>query len=269
MEIPEKLYKYEPFTDLTLRNLKRQSIYFSSPNGFNDPYDCAITPSIQELSIEQINILRQYYQNYEEIADDFKKEIEKFPNDAFVKLISGVVADAFLKQTKKFRTTNGITCLCETNDDLLMWAHYGGKYKGFCLEFNTMYEPFNNASKVRYSDSIPKIDPIPCIINDDVEQFIDLFCLKSKSWEYEREWRILHQNACTPFIYPSEALTGIYFGPDIEPECLEIVALILGGQNPNVKLYRGMRSSEFFKVEFSEPQEYIPHIVVKNLGLIK
>lgn len=37
--MPEKLYTYEPFTDLTLRNLKKQSFYFSSPAKFNDPYD--------------------------------------------------------------------------------------------------------------------------------------------------------------------------------------------------------------------------------------
>ena len=266
MELPEKLYKYEPFTDLTLKNLKRQSVYFASPTGFNDPYDCAITLLIQDLSDEQINTLRQYYRDCQEITDEIGNEIERLPDEAFINMIERVVTDVFSEQTIKFRTANGITCLSETNDDLLMWAHYGGKYEGFCLEFDTRYEPFNNARKVKYSYSIPKINPLPCIINDDVEQFLDLFCLKSKSWEYEKEWRILHKAAGTPFTYPSEALTGIYFGPDIEPECLEIAALILGGQNPSVKLYQGKRSSEYFKVEFEEVH-YTPYIVAKKMGL--
>ena len=66
--------------------------------------------------------------------------------------------------------------------------------------------------------------------------------------------------------YLLEALTGIYLGPDMEQDCLEIIALIIGGQNPNVKLYRGRRSSELFKVEF-EQVHYTPYIVAKKLGL--
>ncbi len=51
MEIPKKLYKYEAFSEMSLRNLKKQIIYFSSPLGFNDPYDYAITAEIQDLSL--------------------------------------------------------------------------------------------------------------------------------------------------------------------------------------------------------------------------
>lgn len=267
MGIPEKLYKYEPFSDLTLRNLKKQSVYFSSPNGFNDPYDCAITPEIQELSIGQMHILRLHYLSKNELSDEVKIEIANSSNEEFAKMIRSAVGKTFSDMTKSFRAKNGITCLCETNNDLLMWAHYGGKYKGFCLEFNTHHEPFNKVRRVRYSEIMPKIDPIPIVLNDDVDQLLDLFCLKSKSWEYEKEWRILHTDAGTSYTYPPEALIAIYFGPDIEPECLEIIALIIGGQNPEVKFYRGKRSSEFFKVEFEEVG-YTPHIIAKNLGLI-
>ena len=46
-------------------------------------------------------------------------------------------------------TACGITCLSEVKDDLLMWSHYGGKYKGFCLEFDSKYAPFTKTLKVK------------------------------------------------------------------------------------------------------------------------
>lgn len=267
MELPKKLYKYEAFNELSLRNLKRQAVYFASPSGFNDPYDCSIIPTIQDLSLEDIAALKEHYLNYESVSCNFREEILNFQNDDFADMIKRLVLEEFTKQITKFRLENGIACLSETNSDLLMWAHYGGKYKGFCLEFDTRYEPFHGAKKVNYSDCVPQINSVACVVEENNNQIVDVFCTKSRSWEYEREWRVLHQKAGTSFTYPKEALTGVFFGPDIEPECLEIIALILIGQNERVKLYRGERSTKMFKVEYEEVN-YTPHLKAKKLGLL-
>ena len=54
---PLRLYKYQPFNDQTLTNLKRASIWFSAPIKDNDPYDCAswvVEPDkISETQFEQ------------------------------------------------------------------------------------------------------------------------------------------------------------------------------------------------------------------------
>lgn len=47
---PEKLYHFQPFNELTLRNLKKQIIYFNSPKNFNDPYDCNYEIRFKTLS---------------------------------------------------------------------------------------------------------------------------------------------------------------------------------------------------------------------------
>ncbi|MGF1711490.1 hypothetical protein L4C37_13075 [Vibrio kagoshimensis] len=52
--------------------------------------------------------------------------------------------------------------------------------------------------------------------------------------------------------YPRESLTGVYFGPNITPDMIEIICLILQGQNPTVRFWRGKRSEVSFKVEFEE-----------------
>ena len=100
----------------------------------------------------------------------------------------------------------------------------------------------------------------------DRADIIELFCTKSKSWEYEREWRCIHATAGTAYIYPSETLTGIYFGPNIDPHMLEIICLILQGQNPNIRFWKGRRSEYSFSVEFEE-FHYTSYAMAKILGL--
>jgi hypothetical protein len=91
-----------------------------------------------------------------------------------------------------------------------------------------------------------------------------LFCTKSDAWAYEKEWRAIHVEAGTEYCYPAEALTGVYFGPEIDFTSMEIIALILGGQNPNVALWKGTRRVDVFKVAF-EKMTYTPHIVAKHM----
>lgn len=44
---PPTLFKYEPFSLRAVQNLKQQAIYFGSPSGFNDPFDCAHRSEIE------------------------------------------------------------------------------------------------------------------------------------------------------------------------------------------------------------------------------
>lgn len=149
-----------------------------------------------------------------------------------------------------------------------MWGHYGGKYKGFCLEFSTAYLPFSKANPVRYVNRVPDVSVTPFLTGsqlDAVKAAKDLYLIKSASWFYEKEWRIVHKEVGTFYHYEAQALTGVYLGPEIKREALEIIALIFRGQNQSVKLYRGDRSTSDFKVDFTEI-EYLKHLEVKDLG---
>ena len=242
--------------------MKAQSIYFSSPNKFNDPYDCAITAAMNPLSEDDFLSIKKYLVSSNNVPENVKNEVEIYPIKEVSELLRKIAFDSIQKQKEEFLSTKGVACFSEKMDDLLMWSHYGGRYKGFCLEFDTQYEPFNMVRNIKYTDVMPKIDPLPCIIDNNFDQFWDLFCTKSSSWSYEKEWRAFHQQAGTLFTYPEKSLTGVYFGPDIEIESLEIISLILFGQNPHVKLYRGKRSADLFQVIF-EQFNYIPHIFTK------
>ncbi len=117
---------------------------------------------------------------------------------------------------------------------------------------------------MNYKDDMPKIN-IRSFYENELDLIIDLFCTQSINWEYEKKWRCIHQNV-QRYTYEAEALKAVYFGPDIERESLEIICLILSGQNPNVELWQGHRSKAKFKVEFEEVT-YTSFIEAQKKGL--
>lgn len=265
MSLPEKLYKYESFSVQSLLNIKNQTVFFSSPSGFNDPYDCAIKAELKDPSNEDISALRDIYLSKDwppHVIDKLKRSpIDKLKPTLIraAREANEIVIDTFIKE-------RGVSCFSEVNDELLMWAHYADKYQGFCLEFSTNNELFEKAKKVQYVEQMPKLDMYHVYKDNERKQILELFCTKSKAWEYEKEWRVIHNKARIAYTYPTEALTGVYFGPNMPEDVLEVVCLVLQGQNPDVKFYKGERSESAFKVEFKE-FSYISEIEAKKSGL--
>ena len=93
-----------------------------------------------------------------------------------------------------------------------------------------------------------------------------LLCTKSDDWEYEREWRAIHQKAGTVFTYERAALKAIYFGAEINNQDRDMICLIINGQNPDVEFYRGHRSQTEFKVDF-EKFEYTSLADARRMGI--
>lgn len=247
---PKKLYKYEAFTEQSLQNLKGQVIYFGSPKNFNDPYDCALTPIITPPTDAEVESIRADYLD-QTLSSEKIAVFRNTPTQALREMLLRTSNGALAEARKNF-ANRGVSCFSEVNDELLMWSHYGGQYKGFCLEFDTSYPPFEKMRKVNYSTKMPRIDVATLHLKDDFEAVMNLFSTKSTSWSYEREWRVLHAEAGTSYHYPAACLTGIYFGPEISSEALEIICLVLQGQNPHVRFWKSRRSKTEFKVVFEE-----------------
>ncbi|WP_409439839.1 DUF2971 domain-containing protein [Psychromonas sp. GE-S-Ul-11] len=251
MTLPKNLYKYESFSVQSLLNLKTQTVFFAAPSGFNDPYDCAIKAELGEPTPEEIEKLREIF-----LAKNWPKHVieklESMPLDKLKPTLIRAAMDANEQVIDKFIKNRGVSCFSEANDELLMWAHYADKYQGFCLEFATDNELFEKAKKVDYVDEIPKLNIQSIYADDQSSKILELFCTKSKAWKYEKEWRVIHHEAGLAYTYPTEALTGVYFGPNMPRDVIEIICLVLQGQNPNVKFWQGKRSDIMFKVEFEE-----------------
>ena len=78
---------------------------------------------------------------------------------------------------------------------------------------------------MKYSENMPTLNAVTPLVSDNYDQVFDLYCTKSKSWQYEREWRVFHQVAGTLYTYEPSVLKSVYFGPDIDNESLEIICL--------------------------------------------
>ncbi len=249
--IPPRLYKYEPFDTKSLENLKAQSIHFGPPSGFNDPYDCAFFPTIKIPSDLEIETIRQSMLRDPKTTNEKLLQYEKISIPDLRANLMRTCSNLFQEKINEFKTKRGVSCFSAINDNLLMWGHYGGKYKGFCLEFDTACANFNNFLEVTYSSKIPEFDLVRLFTSEDTDDMIySLFTTKSEAWSYEKEWRAIHETANMCYRYPAESLTGVYFGPEISQEAAEIIFLVLVGQNDKVLFWRGHRSKTAFAVEF-------------------
>ena len=251
--LPTHLYKYHQFSATALSNLVGRKIWFSRPSSFNDPYDCRIAPKteISDESIERFLKAKFGDQRGAELASKHRGTDGKFDKDTLEQLQQRLSED-FEKLRHEMSNNRGVCCLSAKKDDLLMWSHYADSHKGFCLEFCTSDERFARAQKVEYSKVIPTVDPVAAVLGEGHSARTAMIFTKMKCWEYEEEWRIFHKKPSTAYGYGVNALTGIYFGSEMERAHIEIIALIL--KNSPTKLYRMHRSESEFQVYPEEVQ---------------
>ncbi|WP_429220340.1 DUF2971 domain-containing protein [Aeromonas veronii] len=247
--------------------MKDQVIYFGSPRNFNDPYDCALSPGIKEPTDADIEKIRRHYLNGRDLSEKIRREFELTPVSKLRNLILRIGQDALDQTIADFLSRRGVSCFSEKVDSLLMWSHYSDHCKGFCLEFDTSTALFDKIKKVRYEQAMPEIDIVPMLCDKDFDHVLELYCTKAIDWAYEHEWRGIHNAAGTAFCYESTALTGVYFGPDMSFSAIEIIALILAGQNEHVQLWQGRRSKSCFSVDFQRVT-YTPYLEAKRMSLI-
>jgi hypothetical protein len=266
-EPPKTIFKFEPFSLRAVQNLKCNSVYFGSPAAFNDPFDCALSPPIKEPSDIELNAIAGKLVANQAIPANARDDLFRLPQAKLREMLLRCARSLVDDQCTDFNTNKGITCYSECNDNMLMWSHYGGQHRGFCLEFRTDKEPFNNLRQVTYRKTVPEIDITQFMLDGNYEHILELFCTKSIDWAYEREWRAIHAKAGTPFSYPGEALKAIYFGAKMTDQDIDMLCLILHGQIPTVELNKGRKSTSEFKIEFERLDSYIPYAEAKRKGL--
>jgi len=252
MSVPQKLYKYENWNERSLANLKNQQLYFSDPRSFNDPFDCSIDFRVAEMSEEEFDQIHSHFLSICPDKNVFRKKFGDTCNESFKSYIIPVIKDRLKEATDMFFRNRGVTCFSESNIEILMWSHYAKSHTGFCLEFDTSFAPFSKAREVDYSKSFPELNPTQILIDKDKFEPLIISLTKHKSWKYEKEWRAFHAAPHTLYRYSSEALTGIYFGANMDPAHSDIIASFVHAQNPDTVFYKAEKSKTKFSVEFKK-----------------
>jgi hypothetical protein len=256
MKLPEHIYKYQKIDQNTLIGLKNSQVYFARPSQFNDPYDCnhIIKPNLEEIEIK--NFKKELLQI---ISDPEKRsEISKKSDDEISQFIQNYGPQLISDSQKDVNKKHGILCLTEKHKNLLMWGHYADSFKGICLEFSTQFEQFNKIIPVIYQENLTHFS-FSKILNNIIQpdqmntsELIKLYSIKYTDWDYEKEWRCLHINGEQLFVHEQQALTGVYFGPNIDETLKEIICLIIQGNNNHTKFYIGKLSADKFEITFEE-----------------
>jgi Protein of unknown function (DUF2971) len=243
MTLPSFLYKYQPVTRRNLENLRKHQIWFSKPYRFNDAYDCANLPSTREMSeVELAEYLPSVLERIGKQALDPKYLEGDSPNALFKDKVNKDVAKTLPQITKEMLHEMGIACFSTSKDSLLMWSHYAKGHKGFCLEFDTSFEPFPKAYKVDYSPTMPSISLAAVLLKKE-GAMREMVLTKADCWTYEDEWRLLSPQGDLPSKYKPSCLTGVFFG----------VAM---GQNHKCKIMRILRDSpaKFYQMNRHEDE---------------
>jgi hypothetical protein len=264
---PRSLFRYYPANQLSLENLKRQCFYFGGIDSFNDPFECQVTKVKAGDDPEIFSRMRDYYVSKADIPAPIRDGVRRMSEPEFAEMLKRSAIDMVAQKKRDFIAGRGVVCFSERNENLHMWSHYATGGSGFCLEFDTRHEVFEKSIKVKYSDAPPLLDALNILrgthLAEKATWIEDMYCTKPKDWCYEQEWRVIHQKRGTIYTYPKESLRAIYFGPRCSIEFMEILCLILRGQNPNVIFWRGRISDTEYKVEF-ERVTYISPIEAEN-----
>ncbi len=204
---PPPLFKYVGL-DRALAILQARDIRFTQPRFLNDPHELSV-------EIDPQTLMRDFYEHLVANGEDPIRAA-----DIAQRNIGGLVIDR-VEHVRVEREKIGILSLCDSPDNMLLWAHYADEHRGAVLELDVndlivsreAPDHVQALTQVNYSD----------VRVDVIAQRIPLWMTlnyKSAAWAYEREWRLYRSLSAlrskTGDIYvadlPPTAIKRIIFG---------------------------------------------------------
>ncbi len=300
------LYKFRSFDGYSMEMLQRGALWVASPSQMNDPFDCKfdviagyhaeledefyaflLLPHLSMIWRELHNKEDMFTGNYMGMKRKKVRELYYAINRAksgrdkrnvLVRYLGTDGGDNL--QTFETWKANverdidkiGFCSLCETVDNLLLWAHYAASHTGYALEFEIgpHHQSIDRLQQVRYTDDYPlmafnELNLTSTIVLDEKgkaysQRSLDftgawarkLVGVKSSHWAYEREWRYLTPEGRREVPYPFP-LKAIYFGMRTPADKIKLAIAAIG--SPEVKKYVMTPLNRQFGVGFAEYSE--------------
>ncbi len=261
-EMPAVLYQYRPPELWALENLSRCVLHFGSPSKFNDPYDCGIPPRVQNLTEEQYKSM---------MAQGVRRGVVplELASKGNAERYTAIFNSHMPMKWHQWCDGLGVACFAKRRDNLLMWSHYSGRGKGFCIAFNTQKALILHKGLIRevqYSGKPPEPLDGSAFLGDGtpegrVPAMLDFLAHKPEDWKYEQEWRVFmkidgrnkeERDKNRRIGYDWDALKAIYFGTETEDETKAQICATAIETYPNTELWQGRLSESEYKVEFDQ-----------------
>lgn len=240
-QIPRYLYRYRELDDNFNGIIEQNSMWFSSPVNFNDPFDCKVNLE-NDYNENQIKEFLINHQNYTEFKTDLV--INHLEKEGFIEILNRTIIENIKSKY--------ICCFAKSKEDLLMWSHYSKGHTGVCLKFDLLEDLdfFTFIQKVNYSNDYPKID----YLKDSKNALSKILGTKSKHWEYEQEYRVIKIHANNNrFQFNKKSLIEITFGCNTQKDkIISIIELAKSSGYGHLKFSKAITDSTDFKLNFEQ-----------------
>lgn len=258
-----RIYKYLSSSSRSISAVfKHRNVYFSSPENFNDPFECRPhfrMPSANEFksymaeqgvpSSERNKLKHKFREWYSDKPDEVREEMHR--------------------TTRTF----GLFCATPHNDNLLMWSHYGEEHKGICLGFDVNLREgldgklidhfFGAIAPVTYTDQYPVINVLKhhkfeqAFLKGDVREMAEfvssLMLSKSHHWSYENEIRCIvgpMQGGVGVRSFHPERLREVILGAKVEDDFRKKVVDLVHQYPSDIDLYESRLSESKYELTY-------------------
>ena len=218
------IFKYCPY-DIGELIISGQILKFSSPDSFNDPFDCDINLlefNFSECSQEIKNELELIKKDISKQRDrDMSKEVDKIPLDK--------IEDIYRRSQLDKINRSSICCFSKNYKNTTMWSHYADNHKGVCLIFDISHEnPLIDHRADRLTQGPVDYDNYTPAnyLKSKLEGIMKLYLTKSSDWRYEEEFRITIIEESGLFKFHQDFLRGVIFGLRVTDKEIEQFKLI-------------------------------------------
>jgi len=299
-EIPDRLYKYRAFSDLTVQTLVSDELFFADPSTFNDPLDarpilrsdlkaCELEKLLRELVAARVvaemevaarslkikigtateHIEKLSFHEAEKVIGVIRIKSggrSKLSERDQIRLLKKDIQEELLKTY-----SDGVFCLAEKSDCPLMWSHYGDQHKGICIGYSVPEAAISKVSKVAYDKNRVVVvrDIVAMLARDgEAKQRVDhaVRFWKAPEWKYEKEWRVVGDRGLNTNILE---LDEIVFGLRCEDEVKFVLIEAMKKRSRKVEFYEireNGRSSKLKKNKLNV-DDFAPSFPVRSHDL--
>lgn len=253
--IPRILYKYrDADKECHLDLLRNSEIFMSSPEKFNDPFDCKIPINYQLLSNNKELALKFV----EKVLSRNPSLISPLSKDEIINGIfsnRAIIDNSFLKQHQEEYLNNlnsdfGVLCLSKMPNNILLWSHYGNCHTGFCVGLNIQKliecDTFGTIEPINYTNQYPNISPI----DDPLKAIYTQLYYKSLHWKYEEEYRLVKVKGANKLVKLNpEVFAEIHLGCCMSTQKRNAIIEICKDNFPLMKIINWSKSKVKFELE--------------------
>ena len=242
----QSLYKYQSISKNSLSLLINKSIWLSKPDTFNDPFD----GTVELQSATSVNDFKKRMESTGTAPEEIDKYANQLTEDKLVKIND--VMKTYSEKMFLYIQQAGVYSLTRSNDNILMWSHYGEEHKGFCIEYKrnetNQLGNENYTRPVEYEIDYPIIKSLDSMATEKLTEVAkELICIKAENWKYEKEWRMMVFEKGNIEIPRPAAISAIIFGCKTSDNNKKVIKNILS-KEPEIEFKQAMMVKNQFKL---------------------